>query len=469
MARINLLPWRAERRKQRQREFQAMLGAAALGGILLSILVWFHYDMEVSGQHQRNDFLRAEIGKVKEQNKEIAELDKKKKRLLDRKAVIEELQANRSQMVHLFDSLVRTIPDGVVLTALKQEGNILTLQGTAQSNARVSNYMRNLETSGWMTKPDLSIIEARKDNKAPMTSGARSLPYDFTLKVQLANPGADANGGQAIDPEALAAQAEAEAAGAPPGPGRGRRGAAGRRGRRGGRGPGEQAGGQRRGRTGVMSKKKVKLSELDFNNIGSWPQQAKVVFCVLVAIIIMAVAWFALISGKRDELLGLESEEASLRQEFEREQGRAANLEPLRQQLAQMEQVLQQMLRQLPSKTEMPDLIVDISQTALSSGLSNELFQPLDEMPREFYAEKPIRLRMVGNYHQFGAFVSGVASLPRVVILTMHDISLKPMERGGGVSRTGALELSGTVKTYRYLDENEISDVEGANANAGGR
>jgi len=218
-----------------------------------------------------------------------------------------------------------------------------------------------------------------------------------------------------------------------------------------------------------MSKKKVKLSELDFNNIGSWPQQAKVVFCVLVAIIIMAVAWFALISGKRDELLGLESEEASLRQEFEREQGRAANLEPLRQQLAQMEQVLQQMLRQLPSKTEMPDLIVDISQTALSSGLSNELFQPLDEMPREFYAEKPIRLRMVGNYHQFGAFVSGVASLPRVVILTMHDISLKPMERGGGVSRTGALELSGTVKTYRSLDENEISDVEGANANAGGR
>ncbi|RRN58763.1 fimbrial protein [Pseudoxanthomonas sp. SGNA-20] len=214
MARINLLPWRAERRKQRQREFQAMLGAAALGGILLSILVWFHYDMEVSGQHQRNDFLRAEIGKVKEQNKEIAELDKKKKRLLDRKAVIEELQANRSQMVHLFDSLVRTIPDGVVLTALKQEGNILTLQGTAQSNARVSNYMRNLETSGWMTKPDLSIIEARKDNKAPMTSGARSLPYDFTLKVQLANPGADANGGQAIDPEALAAQAEAEAAAA---------------------------------------------------------------------------------------------------------------------------------------------------------------------------------------------------------------------------------------------------------------
>ena len=208
----------------------------------------------------------------------------------------------------------------------------------------------------------------------------------------------------------------------------------------------------------MSQKKKVKLSELDFNNIGAWPQQAKIVFCVLLAGIIVLVAWFALISGKRDELASLESRESSLRASFEEEQGRAANLEPLRQQLAQMEQVLQQMLRQLPSKTEMPDLIVDISQTALSSGLSNELFKPGDEIPREFYAEKPIALRMVGNYHQFGAFVSGVASLPRVVILTMHDIQLKPKERAG-ITRAGALELSGTVKTYRYLDENEMAEA----------
>src|SRR5690606_19056384 len=137
----------------------------------------------------------------------------------------------------------------------------------------------------------------------------------------------------------------------------------------------------------VSQKKKIKLNELDFNNIGSWPQQAKIVFCLLLAAVIMLVAWFALISGKRDELQGLESQEATLRASFEQEQGRAANLEPLRQQLAQMEQVLQQMLRQLPSKTEMPDLIVDISQTALSSGLTNELFKPGEEIPREFYAE----------------------------------------------------------------------------------
>ncbi|MEN4938252.1 type 4a pilus biogenesis protein PilO [Stenotrophomonas sp. TWI1151] len=210
---------------------------------------------------------------------------------------------------------------------------------------------------------------------------------------------------------------------------------------------------------------KINLKELDFNNIGNWPQKAKVVFCALLALFIVIMAWFLLISGKRDELASLESTETQLRTEFEKEQGRAVNLEPLKQQLTQMEQVLQQMLRQLPSKTEMPDLIIDISQTALSSGLSNELFQPGAEQPKEFYAEKPIALRMVGSYHQFGAFVSGVASLPRVVILTMHDINLKPKDPKTGITaRSGALELSGTVKTYRYLDDVEMEAQEKAAA-----
>ncbi len=205
MARINLLPWRAERRKQRQREFQGMLGMAALAGVLLSFLVWFYFDRQISGQHERNSFLQAEIAKVRKQNEEIKELDAKKDRLLARKKVIEELQANRSQMVHLFDSLVRTIPDGVTLASIKQEGEILTLQGNAQSNARVSAYMRNLEVSGWMTKPDLSIIEVKKDDKAPAAGGvSRTLPYTFSLKVQLANPNATtAEGGVPVDPAAV--------------------------------------------------------------------------------------------------------------------------------------------------------------------------------------------------------------------------------------------------------------------------
>ena len=199
-----------------------------------------------------------------------------------------------------------------------------------------------------------------------------------------------------------------------------------------------------------MSAKKVDLRNLDFNNAGAWPIQVKIAACILLGVLIVGAVWYFIVSDKRLVLEQREQTERDLRSDFEQKQGRAANLEPLKQQLAQMEVMLQQMLRQLPSKTEMPDLIVDISQTALASGITNELFQPGAETRREFYAEKPIELRMVGTYHQFGAFVSGVASLPRVVIMTMHDISLTP--RNGNES---TLVLEGTVKTYRYLDEEE--------------
>lgn len=198
--------------------------------------------------------------------------------------------------------------------------------------------------------------------------------------------------------------------------------------------------------------KNIDLRSLDFNNSGAWPTQVKLGACVLLVALIIGLGWYLFVSDRRVTLEKEEATEVQLREEFQGKQGRAANLEPLKQQLAQMEVMLQQMLRQLPSKNEMPDLIVDISQTALAAGISNELFQPGSESQREFYAEKPIQLRMVGSYHQFGAFVSGVASLPRVVIMTMHDISLQPRD-----GKDGTLVLSGTVKTYRYLDEEEES------------
>lgn len=240
MARINLLPWRAERRKQRQREFYAMLGMAAIGGLLLSLVIWFYYDRQVSGQMYRNAYLEAEIEKVKEQNKEIDRLDAQKERLLARKKVIEELQAKRSQMVHLFDALVRTIPDGLVLTALKQEGDVLTLEGRTQSNARVSAYMRNLETSGWMTNPELSIIEARdpekdKDGKTGPVADIKALPYVFVVKVKLpaqseevaGTPGLNADGSVATPaPPAVAPLAAGPDAAAPAAPAAGQPAAA---------------------------------------------------------------------------------------------------------------------------------------------------------------------------------------------------------------------------------------------------
>ncbi len=180
MAKINLLPWRAERRKQRQKEFYGMLGAAAILAVLLSFGVVKFFDMKIANQNARNAHLTAEIARLDAAIIEIEALDKKKAELLARKAVIEQLQANRSQMVHLFDELVQTIPDGVRLNAIEQAGDDLTLTGVAQSNARVASYMRALEGSGWMTAPDISIIEAK--------GGDKGMPFSFSLKVKLIKP-----------------------------------------------------------------------------------------------------------------------------------------------------------------------------------------------------------------------------------------------------------------------------------------
>ncbi|WP_396615790.1 PilN domain-containing protein [Lysobacter soli] len=198
MARINLLPWREERRKQRQKETGLMLGVAAIGALLLSFVIVSYYNGQIDGQNERNAFVQSQIDDVKKKNEEIKVLEEKKAKLLARKEVIEKLQANRSQMVHLFDSLVRTIPDGAVLTSIKQDSETLTLEGRAQSNARVSTYMRNLEGSGWMTNPDLSIIEAKGSDKG--------LPYVFKLQVKLANPNAPKDEDGDGVPDAPAAQ-----------------------------------------------------------------------------------------------------------------------------------------------------------------------------------------------------------------------------------------------------------------------
>ncbi|AWV08372.1 PilN domain-containing protein [Marilutibacter maris] len=210
MARINLLPWRAERRKQRQKEFGVMVALSALAAIALSFLIVSYYNSQISGQNLRNKYLQDRIAEVKKINEEIDVLEATKAKLLARKEAIEGLQANRSQMVHLFDSLVRTIPDGVILTSIKQDDKTLSLTGRSQSNSRVSTYMRNLEGSGWMTKPDLSIIEAKGEDKG--------LPYEFSLSVTLDNPNApkdeDGDGipDAPIEQPAMAAEGEAEAA-----------------------------------------------------------------------------------------------------------------------------------------------------------------------------------------------------------------------------------------------------------------
>ncbi|HET9836561.1 MAG TPA: type 4a pilus biogenesis protein PilO [Rhodanobacteraceae bacterium] len=206
------------------------------------------------------------------------------------------------------------------------------------------------------------------------------------------------------------------------------------------------------------------LRNLDRNNIGGWPRSVKVFFIAVLMAVILFAGWYVFISGKQDDLASAQAKEVQLKQEFSSKQAQVVNLAALKQQLDEMNDLLRQMLRQLPSKTEMPALLVDISQTALSAGLDTELFQPGAEHPKEFYAEQPIAIRLTGTYHQFGAFISGVASLPRVVILTMHDVSLHAARASGSANAPppgGRLTMEGTVKTYRYLGDEETMAAPG--------
>jgi type IV pilus assembly protein PilO len=199
------------------------------------------------------------------------------------------------------------------------------------------------------------------------------------------------------------------------------------------------------------------LRDLDFNDIGSAPASVRYIILTFLLIVILAIGYYLLIKAKTEQLELVERLENTLRIDFEAKQAKAASLEAYEAQLAEMQELLETMFRQLPSRTEMDKLLVDVSQTALGAGIDVQLFQPNAEAFHDFYAERPISVRMLGDYHQFGEFVSGVASLPRVVILTMHDISLRrATDRDVGAGRgDGRLILEGTVKTYRYIDEEE--------------
>jgi type IV pilus assembly protein PilO len=206
------------------------------------------------------------------------------------------------------------------------------------------------------------------------------------------------------------------------------------------------------------------LRDLDFRDIGSAPSSVRYVILGFLLVIIIAIGYFLLIKAKTEQLEIVQKKEIGLRIEFENKQEKAANLEEYEVQLAEMQELLETMFRQLPSKTEMDKLLVDVSQTALAAGIDVQLFQPRGETHHDFYAERPISVRMLGDYHQFGEFVSGVASLPRVVILTMHDISLRRANDRDVKGGDGRLVLEGTVKTYRYIDEEEAAELAEADA-----
>jgi type IV pilus assembly protein PilO len=194
------------------------------------------------------------------------------------------------------------------------------------------------------------------------------------------------------------------------------------------------------------------LRSLDPRDPGRWPLAARagavgVCFLLLTLVLGYVFIW----DDRRPELQRREDTEQTLRQEFKTKHAKSANLEIYKQQLKDIERSFGALLRQLPGKTEVPNLLVDISQTGLSAGLEEKLFQPQAEQKKDFYAELPIKISLTGSYHEFGEFVSGIAALPRIV--TLHDIEIKSVNKDA----YDQLTLDLTAKTYRYLDEDEVA------------
>ncbi len=190
------------------------------------------------------------------------------------------------------------------------------------------------------------------------------------------------------------------------------------------------------------------LQSLDANDVGRWPLPFRIAVIVIVFVVVtgLGIYWF-IVKDKAPQLERAQSEEQELRLTFENKQRKAANYDAYKAQLSQIEQSFGTMLRQLPGETEIPSLIVDISQTGLAAGLQEKLFVPQAEIPRDFYAEKPIKIRLAGGYHEIGNFVSGIAALPRIV--TLHDINITPEDQDSYDN----LSMEVTAKTYRYIDE----------------
>ncbi len=196
-----------------------------------------------------------------------------------------------------------------------------------------------------------------------------------------------------------------------------------------------------------MNLSEIDLNDLDFNNIAAWPAPVRMFAMGLAFVAVVGLGYWFDLKDQRLMLDQVERKESELKVTFEDKASKAANLEAYQQQLEEMRQSFGAMLRQLPNKTQVAGLLVDVSQSGLASGLEFELFRPRDEVPKEFYAELPISVKVRGTYHEFGNFVSSVAALPRIV--TIHDVSIKPEKESGEL----VMEL--TAKTYRYLEEEE--------------
>ncbi len=409
MARINLLPWREQLREERRKQFLVILG----GIFVLSCGAVFLGDQYLSGeiarQEARNAFIQQNIAQLDVRIKEISELKTRRQQLLARMKIIQDLQGNRPVIGHVFDQLVRTLPDGVYFRELKMQGDTLSISGEAESNNRVSNLMRNLDASDWFASPTLIEVKAT-------TAGAVDQANTFQLTVKQTQPGAPRCPGPARQGRQTMSLADS-----------------------------------------LASLRKVDINELSLENLGSWPKPVKVIACLLIMLVVLLLGYQFHLSDMQAQLDSQRNQEETLKQQYASKAFQAANLDAYKQQMVEMEESFGALLRQLPGDTEVPALLEDITRTGLGSGLEFEQIKLLPEVTQQFYVELPIQIIVVGNYHDLATFVSSVSSLPRIV--TLHDFDLKPVDdknaNGGGTVSGGGgkLRMNVLAKTYRYNDK----------------
>ena len=406
MIRVNLLPHREEKRKRRQQQF---LGLAVFSrrrsALVVAGAVWFFLDQQVQQQQANVAYMKGEIAKLDKQIEEIRKIREETASLLAKKQVVEGLQSNRSEPVQLLDQLLRQLPEGIYLKAVKQTGVKVNVLGYAQSNARVSTLMRNLGASPYLENPELVEIKA-----VLLDNNPNKRVNEFSMNISVKRAKAEDAGGKGARTPA---------------------GAASRRGPR--NEPARRTADARPEAAG-----KLAVADQDRRlrpRLPRHPGRPR-----------------SSCSGRartRPSRPGA-SRSTSRRQAFLEKKKLAVNLEAYKQQRAEIEQSFGALLKQLPNKSEMDALLIDINQAGLGRGLAFELFKPSQtENFTEFYAELPVNLKVTGNYHDLGAFASDVAKMPRIVLLT--DLKVDPP------SKEGTLSLEAVAKTYRYLDEEEIA------------
>jgi type IV pilus assembly protein PilO len=352
-----------------------------------------YLDSSIERQNQHNAYIKEKIA-LDQQISEIKDLRAKREQLLARMQVIQELQGNRPVIVRVFDELVRTLAKGVFFSTAKLDGRNLAIEGISESNNRISSLMRNLEASDWFASPNLKAI---KENTPPVRGEQFQLTKPRPTRIR---------SGKRREAEAMALQDTLE------------------------------------------QLRSFDLGDLDVNNIGAWPGPVKVIILVLLLVLVLAGGYFFYLTDKQKVLTAAEQQEAGLRSEYEGKAFQAANLEAYRKQKEEMEATFGALLRQLPSDTEVPGLIEDITLAALEHKLSIESIDLQPERKAEFYVER-VTITVEG-----ATTTSARSSLRSRIVA--HRGAARLCIRPEGTPAN--LKMSILAKTYRYMDD-EKSDA----------